>query len=87
MYRSLEVLNEKTDALQKRMNLKIGVGIGRNAEVCFYDAANYYFEIGENDEDIKDGDGCAVQTRTAQEGGVQREAQRAHCTDGVVHRR
>jgi transposase len=31
--------------------------LGRNTEICFYDVTNYYFEIGENDEDILDDDG------------------------------
>ena len=51
VYAALDVLNDKAEAIQKRMNLKIGQTIGRNTEICFYDVTNYYFEIGENDPD------------------------------------
>ena len=48
---TLDHLHQKSEAIQKRMNLKIRQKIGRNTEVCFYDVTNYYFEIGENDSD------------------------------------
>lgn len=52
VYRALDALDEKADAVQARMNYKIKETIGRNTEVCFYDVTNYYFEIEQNDEDI-----------------------------------
>jgi transposase len=61
IYRALDCLDEKSNALQKRMNTKISAAIGRNMEVCFYDVTNYYFEIGQNDEDEKDDKGDIVQ--------------------------
>ena len=60
IYRALDALNEKADAIQTRMNYKIRNTIGRNTEVCFYDVTNYYFEIEENDEDILDESGAVV---------------------------
>jgi transposase len=60
IYRSLDCLNEKSEAIQKRMNHKIASSIGRNTEVCFYDVTNYYFEIGHNDEDILDETGAVI---------------------------
>ena len=51
IYTALDCLNEKSESIQKRMNLKIRQTIGRNTEVCFYDVTNYYFEIGDNDPD------------------------------------
>ncbi len=51
VYAALDDLSQKSEAIQKRMNLKIRNSIGRNTEVCFYDVTNYYFEIGENDPD------------------------------------
>jgi len=57
IYYALDELHEKSDAIQKRMNLKIAQGIGRDTEICFYDVTNYYFEIGENDPDELDADG------------------------------
>ena len=50
VYEALDALNDKSDAIQKRMNLKIQQIVGRNTEICFYDVTNYYFEIEENDE-------------------------------------
>jgi transposase len=60
IYRTLDCLDEKSEAIQKRMNMKISAAIGRNMEVCFYDVTNYYFEIGQNDEDEKDDNGDVV---------------------------
>jgi len=61
VYRALSCLDEKSDAIQKRMNHKITNRIGRNTEVCFYDVTNYYFEIGKNDEDQLDSEGNLLQ--------------------------
>lgn len=60
VYRTLDALNEKADAIQTRMNYKIKNSIGRNTEVCFYDVTNYYFEIEQNDEDIVDKTGAVI---------------------------
>lgn len=60
VYRALDALDEKADAVQTRMNYKIKDTIGRNTEVCFYDVTNYYFEIEQNDEDILDETGAVV---------------------------
>ena len=68
VYRTLDSLNEKSEAIQKRMNLKISQNIGRNSEVCFYDVTNYYFEIGENDKDILDDDGNVIQSGLRKKG-------------------
>jgi len=57
VYAALDCLDEKSEAIQKRINLKINQTIGRNTEVCFYDVTNYYFEIGENDADELDENG------------------------------
>jgi transposase len=54
IYRALDVLNDKADTIQKRMNLKIAGGIGRNMSICYYDVTNYWFEIDDNDEDKMD---------------------------------
>ena len=72
VYRALDCLNEKSEAIQKRMNYKIANGIGRNTEVCFYDVTNYYFEIGQNDEDILDKEGNIVQ-KGFRKNGVSKE--------------
>ncbi len=60
IYRVLDCLDKKAEAIQKRMNLKISQAIGRDTEMCFYDVTNYYFEIGENDPDTTDETGAVV---------------------------
>jgi transposase len=60
IYRALDCLNDTSDAIQQRMNTRIKSSIGRNTEVCFYDVTNYYFEIGQNDDDVKDEEGKTV---------------------------
>jgi len=57
IYRTLDVLHQKAETIQQRMNLKISDGIGRDTEVCFYDVTNYWFEIDDNDEDVFELDG------------------------------
>jgi transposase len=61
VYRVLDVLDNKSETIQKRMNLKIGKAVGRNTEVCFYDVTNYWFEIDENDQDVRDEAGNIVE--------------------------
>jgi len=73
MYRALDCLDEKADAIQKRMNHKISHGkIGRNTEVCFYDVTNFYYEIDQNDADVVDKDGKLV-TLGLRKKGVSKE--------------
>jgi transposase len=57
VYRVLDCLDKTAQAMQTRMNTKIRAAIGRNTEVCFYDVTNFWFEIGQNDEDGKDDEG------------------------------
>ena len=61
LYRALSCLNDSANAIQGRMNTKIRAAIGRNTEVCFYDVTNFWFEIDQNDEDIKDTEGIVTQ--------------------------
>ncbi len=60
-YRSLDVLHEKSEAIQTRMNHKVKQSVGRNTDICFYDVTNYYFEIEQNDADILDKTGQVLQ--------------------------
>jgi transposase len=57
IYHSLDVLDEKSATIQKRMNLKIASSIGRQTELCYYDVTNYWFEIHKNDPDETDDNG------------------------------
>lgn len=68
VYSTLDALYEKSETIQKRMNLKIAKSIGRNTEVCFYDVTNYWFEIGENDADEVDDEGKIIRTGLRKKG-------------------
>lgn len=59
VYRVLDVLHEKSEAVQTRMNHKIKQSVGRNTDICYYDVTNYYFEIEQNDVDFVDKNGVA----------------------------
>ena len=53
VYRCLDVLAEKSQAIQKRMNTKIkNSSIGRKVELTYYDVTNYFFETSYGDEDV-----------------------------------
>jgi transposase len=56
-YRTLDVLDELSGKIQRRMNTKIEKLIGRNKDICFYDVTNYWFEIDDPDDDIVSGSG------------------------------
>ena len=60
VYRALDCLNQAADSIQTRMNTKIRAAIDRNTEVCFYDVTNFWFEIGQNDDDEKDDKGNVI---------------------------
>jgi transposase len=68
MYTALGCLNDKSEAIQKRMNAKIRQSVGRDTEVCFYDVTNYYFEIGENDADTLDENGAVIRSGLRKKG-------------------
>lgn len=53
IYRTLDVLHKKSEAIQLRMNTKIKQSsIGRHTELMYYDVTNYYFETLYNDDDV-----------------------------------
>jgi len=60
IYRVLDVLYKKAGTIQKRMNLKIANGAGRDTDICYYDVTNFWFEIDENDKDILDENGDVI---------------------------
>lgn len=51
IYRTLDVLDDQSEKIQRRMDSKIKQHIGRNKSICFYDVTNYWFEIDDPDED------------------------------------
>ena len=68
VYRALDPMHRKADAIQARMNHKVKGSIGRNTEVCFYDVTNFYFEIEQNDGDIVDEMGVVVREGSRKKG-------------------
>ena len=53
IYKTLDVLNRKSESIQRRMNTRIkGSSVGRDASITYYDVTNYYFETHYPDEDI-----------------------------------
>ena len=60
VYDALTVLDENAEKIFRRMNTCIKRGVGRNPSTVFYDVTNFFFEIGEADEDEVDGDGNVV---------------------------
>jgi len=60
VYDALTVIDENAEKIFRRMNTCIKRGVGRNPSTVFYDVTNFFFEIGEADEDEVDGDGNVV---------------------------
>lgn len=60
-YRTLDVLQEVSEKIQRRMNSKIEKHISRSKSICFYDVTNYWFDIDDPDEDILSEDGTLLQ--------------------------
>ena len=62
VYDALTVLDENAEKIFRRMNTCVKRGVGRNPSTVFYDVTNFFFEIGEADEDEVDGDGNVVRS-------------------------
>ena len=60
VYDALTVIDGNAEKIFRRMNTCVKRGIGRNPSTVFYDVTNFFFEIGEADEDEVDGDGNVV---------------------------
>lgn len=57
VYDTLDVIYKNRFQIMQRMNSSIQKSIGRDTSLLFYDVTNFYFEIGEPDEDETDGSG------------------------------
>ena len=51
VYDVLDVLHEHKEKFVRRMNSSITKGLGRNPKRVYYDVTNFFFEVGEPDED------------------------------------
>ena len=60
VYDALTVIHENAQKIFRRMNTCIKRGIGRNPSTVFYDVTNFFFEIGDADEDELDDAGNVV---------------------------
>jgi transposase len=60
VYDALTVMDENAEKIFRRMNTCIKRGIGRNPSTVFYDVTNFFFEIGDADEDELDDAGNVV---------------------------
>ena len=60
VYDALTVIDGNAEKIFRRMNTCVKRGIGRNPSTVFYDVTNFFFEIGEADDDEVDGDGNMV---------------------------
>ena len=60
VYDALTVIDGNAEKIFRRMNTCVKRGIWRNPSTVFYDVTNFFFEIGEADEDEVDGDGNMV---------------------------
>jgi transposase len=60
VYKTLDILNQRSESIQIGMNLKIDKMIGRSTEICYYDVTNYWFEVDKGDKDTVDADGNVV---------------------------
>ena len=60
IYKCLDELDKKSEAIQKRMNQKLTKETGKRGEITYYDVTNYFFEIEQNDEDIFDENGVLL---------------------------
>lgn len=53
IYRCLDILNKKSEAIQQKINTELKKSsIGRKSDLTYYDVTNYYFETMYGDEDI-----------------------------------
>ena len=72
VYDALDVIYENRDKIFKRMNSTIARHIGRDTSLLFYDVTNFYFEIGDPDENVTDDDGNVL-AKGLREKGVSKE--------------
>jgi len=57
VYDTLSFIAENKDKIIRRMNTNLVKKAGRSPDVIYYDVTNFYYEIGNPDEDILDEDG------------------------------
>lgn len=71
VYDTLDVIYKYRLQIQKRMHSSISKSISRDTSILFYDVTNFYFEIGDPDDDDVDEDGNV--TKGIRQKGVSKE--------------
>ena len=57
VYDALSFIADNRDRILRRINTNLVKKAGRSPEVIYYDVTNFYFEIGDPDDDVTDEDG------------------------------
>lgn len=84
VYDALDVIYENRDKIFKRMNSTIARHIGRDTSLLFYDVTNFYFEIGDPDENVTDDDGNVLAKGLREKGVSKETAKASYCSDAYV---
>lgn len=61
VYDTLDFIADNKDKIIRRINTNLVKKAHRSPEIIYYDVTNFYFEIGEPDEDILDDDGNIIE--------------------------
>lgn len=61
VYDTLDFIAENKDKIIRRINTNLVKKAHRSPEIIYYDVTNFYFEIGEPDEDVLDDDGNTIE--------------------------
>lgn len=61
VYDTLDFIHANKDKIIRRINTNLVKKAGRSPEIIYYDVTNFYFEIGEPDEDVLDEEGNIVE--------------------------
>ncbi len=61
VYDTLSFIAENKDKIIRRMNTNLVKKAGRSPDVIYYDVTNFYYEIGNPDEDILDENGNVIE--------------------------
>lgn len=57
VYDTLDFISENKDKIIRRINTSLVKKAGRSPEIIYYDVTNFYYEIGDPDDDGLDGEG------------------------------
>ncbi len=73
VYDTLSFIYENKERIIRRMNTSLVKKAGRSPEIIYYDVTNFYFEIGEPDDDTVDEEGNVIEKGTRKMGVCKEE--------------